>query len=179
MKKARQFAFLVGMILSALGTSARAEILTGWVTQIADGDTFTLTDYANQQHRVRLMGIDAPEKYQAYGGRAQQNLGALINGRDVAVEWSKRDQEGNIVGRVMVAPISSPCRSQRDCPKTQDVALEQVKAGQAWCRSAVGEPPQEYQSNCKRAEFDAKIHRNGLWADAVQMPPWDFKRNIR
>lgn len=171
------FILVAATILSGLSSISQAETLTGWVTHIADGDTITVLDYSNRQHKVRLMGIDAPEKLQAFGSRSQQNLGALVNGRDVAVEWNKRDRHGSIIGKVMVSPPDSPCRSQRACPKTFDAGLEQIKAGQAWWhKSHAKEQTPEDQSKYEQAEFQAKIHRYGLWADTNPVPPWGFRQ---
>lgn len=168
------------IMLFASHSTANAETLVGWVTHIADGDTITVLDYSNQQHKVRLQGIDAPEKHQAFGGRSQQNLGALVNGRDVVVEWRKSDRYGRIIGKVMVAPVDSPCRNQRDCAKTLDVGLEQVRLGQAWWyRTYAKEQTPEDQARYERAEFDAKVHRNGLWSDSNPVAPWDFRREIK
>ena len=168
----RAFTLVAILILSGLGPIAQAETLAGWVTHIAGGDTITVQDYSNQQHQVGLLGIDAPEKYQAFGNRSHQNLGALLNGRDVAVIWQKRDRHGRIIGKVMIAPSGSSCRSPRDCPKTLDAGLEQIKAGQAWWdRSQAKEQTPEDRSMYEQAEFQAKIHRNGLWAGSNQLPP--------
>lgn len=177
---ARYFTLIASVILSTLCSIAQAETLTGWVSHIADGDTITVLDYSNQQYKVRLMGIDAPEKYQAYGNRSHQNLGALLNGRDVVVEWNKKDRYGRIIGKVMVTPFDSPCRNQPDCPKSLDAGLEQIKSGQAWWyRSYAKEQAQEDRSKYEQTEFEAKIHRNGLWAGTNPVPPWDFRRDKR
>jgi endonuclease YncB( thermonuclease family) len=172
----RFFALIAILILSGFGPIVQAETLTGWVTHIADGDTITVQDYSNQQHKVGLIGIDAPEKYQTSGNHSHQSLGALLNGRDVAVIWHRRDNHGRIIGKVMIAPSDSSCRNQRDCPKTLDASLEQIKTGQAWWdRSHAKELRPEDRSKYELAEFQAKIHRNGLWADNNPVPPWDFR----
>lgn len=174
----RYFTLVATIILTGICSIAQAETLTGWVTHIADGDTITIQDYSSQQHKVRLMGIDAPEKYQAFGNRAHQTLGALLNGRDVAVEWHKKDRQGHIVGKVMIAPFESPCRNQRDCPKTLDAGLEQIKAGQAWWDAInAREQAAADQSKYQQAEFEAKVHRNGLWVETNPVPPWVFRRD--
>lgn len=57
--------------------SVIAETLTGRIVSIADGDTVTLLDANLQQHKIRLSGIDAPEKRQPFGNRSRLHLGAL------------------------------------------------------------------------------------------------------
>ena len=66
--------------------SAQAETLTGWVVSVADGDTVTVLDATNTQHKIRVAGIDAPEKKQAFGNRSKDNLAELVAGKDVSVE---------------------------------------------------------------------------------------------
>src|SRR5712664_3412906 len=74
----------IAPILSApVGT----QTLTGRVIRIADGDTITVLDATNTQHRVRLQGIDAPESHQAFGAQSKQNLSAMIFDRDVTIEY--------------------------------------------------------------------------------------------
>jgi endonuclease YncB( thermonuclease family) len=64
---------------------------TGKVVKIADGDTITVL-LNKTQHKIRLEGIDAPEKGQAYGTKARQALADKIFGQTVRVEWTKRDR---------------------------------------------------------------------------------------
>src|SRR5215470_127229 len=79
------------------------------------------------QHKVRLAGIDAPEKAQAFGERSKQNLSALVFGKDVRADCNKRDRYGRDVCRVWVTPLDCP-----NCELTLDVALAQLTIGLAW-----------------------------------------------
>jgi endonuclease YncB( thermonuclease family) len=87
-----------------LGTVApiHAQTLSGRVVGIADGDTLTILDTSNQQHRIRLNGIDAPEKKQPFGSRSKQNLAALAFAKHAVVEWTKPDRYERIVGKMIV-----------------------------------------------------------------------------
>ena len=73
---------------------------------VADGDTVTVLDADKVQHKIRLAGIDAPEKSQPFGNRSKQNLSDLVFGKYVRVDWDKRDRYGRIVGKVWVQPVS-------------------------------------------------------------------------
>ena len=106
------------VFLFLLACSAHAETLTGRVVGIADGDTVTVLDANRQQHKIRLAGIDAPEKTQPFGDRSKQNLSTLVFDKQVAVEWKKQDRYGRTVGKVLINGI--------------DANLAQVKAGMAW-----------------------------------------------
>ena len=71
--------------------SAAADLISGRVVGVADGDTLTVLDGDNTPHKVRLSGIDAPEKSQPFGQRSKQSLSDLAYGRSVSVEWRKTD----------------------------------------------------------------------------------------
>jgi endonuclease YncB( thermonuclease family) len=85
---------------------------------IADGDTLTVLDSGNEQQKVRLAGIDTPEKAQPFGTASKQNLSALVFGKTVTVVFVKFDRYQKMVGKVLLGG--------------QDVCLEQIKAGLAW-----------------------------------------------
>ena len=70
------------------------------------------------QHRIRLAGIDAPEKKQPFGQRSKQSLSDLVFDKAVTVETNKRDKYRREVGKVLVGGV--------------DANLEQVKRGMAW-----------------------------------------------
>ena len=65
---------IIGFISLFLYSPALAETLQGKVVKIADGDTVTIVDNSGKKHRIRLMGIDAPEKDQPYGDSSTQGL---------------------------------------------------------------------------------------------------------
>jgi len=69
-----------------------AETLTGKVIHVADGDTITILDSSYQQLKIRLVGIDAPEKAQACGQSSKEHLNGLVQGQQVIVETSKKDR---------------------------------------------------------------------------------------
>lgn len=82
---------VVGLWL-LLCLSIGAETITGHVVAISDGDTITLLDATKAQHKIRLAGIDAPEKKQAFGQRSKESLSELVFNQTVMVETSKRDR---------------------------------------------------------------------------------------
>ncbi|MFM7008251.1 MAG: thermonuclease family protein [Betaproteobacteria bacterium] len=80
-------------LVSAIAVAAEFSVL---VVSVSDGDTIKVLDDSHHAHTVRLMGIDTPEKAQAYGQRSKQSLSDLVFQKTVSVQWSKRDN--------MVAP---------------------------------------------------------------------------
>jgi endonuclease YncB( thermonuclease family) len=98
---------IVIVCLVLFASSVQAETLTGYVVSVADGDTITVLDASKVQYKIRLSGIDAPEKAQPFGDRSKQNLARMVFNKDVSIEWSKQDRYGRIVGKVMVQPAES------------------------------------------------------------------------
>lgn len=80
-----------------LGFVCQAAIIDGRVVGVADGDTVTVLDANKVQHKIRLSGIDAPEKKQPFGERSKESLSDLVFGKDVSVETDKRDRYGREV----------------------------------------------------------------------------------
>ena len=87
MKKLKQIVSsgLIASLLLSVPLMAKANALYGLVVNVADGDTITVLDSTKQQHRIRLLHIDAPERGQAYGRVAQKALAENINQRQVQV----------------------------------------------------------------------------------------------
>lgn len=140
-----------------------SEIITGRVVGISDGDTVTVLDSTNTQHKIRLAGIDAPEKKQAFGNRSKQNLSDLVFDKLVQVETTKKDRYGREIGKIVVNGL--------------DANLEQIKRGFAWHYKAY----QREQSAIDRtlysdSENSARAGKVGLWGDAESVPPWEFRR---
>ncbi len=145
---------------------------TGKVVAVADGDTITvLRDH--EQVKVRLAGIDAPEKKQAFGNVAKQRMADMVFGREVRVQDRKQDRYGRTIGRVWVT--SSECRVS-DCPKTLDAGMGLLTVGLAWhYKQYAKEQPAEERGQYSFAEDEARSKRVGLWRDADPVPPWEFR----
>lgn len=159
-KLARLFAVACVLIL-ALVTNASA--WEGKVVGVADGDTVTVLSKNNEQIRVRLYGIDAPESAQAFGARAKQALASMVFGKVVRVEEKDRDRYGRVVARLYVGSV--------------DVNAELVRQGMAWiyrqyCRES-------FCSDWGNAESAAKSSSHGLWADSNPVPPWEWRKSGR
>lgn len=161
---------LLPILLALAATApARAEILEGKVIRISDGDTLVVLDANRKQHKIRVVGIDAPETAQAFGNRARQNLASLAFGKTVTIEWQKQDKYGRIVGKVL-----ADC-DQPGCPR--DAGLEQLNAGMAWWyRKYAGEQSPEDRERYENAERSARDGRIGLWRDPNPVPPWDWRK---
>lgn len=97
---------LVCLVVLALAVSqACADDLAGRVVGILDGDTIDVLTATNTQVRIRLAGIDAPEKKQPFGQSSKQMLSDLVFSKGVTIEWSKKDRYGRIVGKSVSARL--------------------------------------------------------------------------
>lgn len=154
--------WIILALLIGLQWVAHADVLVGHVVGVSDGDTITVLDDNKQRHVIRLMGIDAPEKAQAYGQKAKQSLSDLVFDRDVSVTWFKRDRYGRTVGQVLV--------------DDKDVCLEQIKRGLAWhYKQYEREQSVEDRSRYADAEKEARSARIGLWIDDNPIEPLRFR----
>lgn len=132
----------------------------GKVVSITDGDTIIVRPEQGASVKVRLIGIDAPERGQAFGTRARQELGELVAGKSVEVIGTEKDRYGRLLGDV-----------RHD---GRSINLELIRRGFAWAYVEY-KPPAEYVA----AEAEARAARRGLWADREPVPPWAYRKSRR
>jgi endonuclease YncB( thermonuclease family) len=137
--------------------------LTARVVGVHDGDTITVLDRTNRQHKIRLSGIDAPELGQDFSQASKKYLSSLVFGQDVMIEHDKVDRWGRIVGKVLVGG--------------RDVNLEMVEAGLAWhFKRYEKEQSQADRIAYADAERRARDAKKGIWSLADPVPPWERRR---
>lgn len=159
-------AALLGALVLWVPLGTLAATLQGVVVAIQDGDTLTVLDDATTQHRIRLAGIDAPEKGQPFGRRSKEGLSDLVYRRDVVVEWRKHDRYGRVVGKVLLA--------------NRDINLAQVEAGLAWHYADYArEQSSSDRAVYSQAEALARASRLGLWREPAPVAPWEFRKSRR
>jgi micrococcal nuclease len=155
----RLAAVLLGLLsTSAVGTgqSQAGRSFSGVVTHVADGDTLDVT-VGDRAVKIRLEGIDAPERGQPFSAQARTHLRVLTFSQRVVVHVRNTDRYGRLVARVIVG--------------TKDLSEEMVAAGLAWHYL-------EYSSDARLAllEKQARNKGLGLWADRAPVPPWLARR---
>jgi endonuclease YncB( thermonuclease family) len=159
----RFLSFLSILTALALGNMSAASTLQGRVVGVSDGDTVTVLDASNKQHKIRLSGIDAPEKAQAYGQKSKESLSEMVFGKTVDVEWTKRDRYGRTVGKIMLSGV--------------DICLEQVKRGMAWhYKQYQQEQLAPDRVAYAESEILARNNRMGLWQDLAPIEPSVFRK---
>ena len=132
--------------------------ITGKTVAIVDGDTLEVL-YEDTPVRVRLYGIDAPEKHQAFGKRAKRYLRALALQHEVTVTVRDIDREGRLVGEVRLAD-------------GRNLSQELVRAGLAW-HDRLYAP---HDTVLQQLQAEAQTAKRGLWNDPQPVPPWMFRR---
>ena len=146
--------------------NASAETLTGRIVAIADGDTVTLLDARKQQHKIRLSGIDAPERKQAFGNVSRQHLAWLVFGKEVTADCPKTDRYRRWICTIEVDGV--------------DANLAQVAAGMAWHYKAYQRDQRpEDRLRYSVAEERAQEEKRGLWVDRNPTAPWEFRKAKR
>jgi endonuclease YncB( thermonuclease family) len=142
---------------------AQADTLTGRVVRVTDGDTIVVLDSANVQHKIRLTGIDAPERKQAFGTKSKEHLSDSVAGKFVVVDYNKRDYYKRILGKVLL--------------NNEDMNLEQIRAGLAWhYKKYQNEQTPTDRELYSKAEIEAREARRGLWYDPEPVPPWEYRK---
>jgi endonuclease YncB( thermonuclease family) len=124
---------------------------------VSDGDTFTYLTDAKEQVKVRMHGIDCPEKKQAYGQAAREKLSGLIFGKQVRVQATDTDRYRRVVAIVFVDNVN--------------VNEEMIRSGMAWHYRAYDKNP-----TWARLQEEARAQRVGLWSQARPTAPWDWRR---
>lgn len=157
-------AFFLFSWVGVMAPCAMGATLIGKVIALSDGDTVTILDSQKRQYKVRLTGIDTPEKRQAFGNRAKQALASMLFNKQVSVEWYKIDHYGRIIGKIFIDSV--------------DANFEMVRLGLAWHYKAY----EDEQSLVDRvayseAEKKARKDRIGLWQDPTPIPPWEYRHN--
>ncbi len=140
--------------------TVHAEEFSGRVVGVADGDTITVL-VGVEPRRVRLAGIDAPEKGQPFGQRAKQAVSRLVFGRTVRVVARGEDRYGRMLGDVRL-------------PDGSSLNERLVEEGWAWHYN-------RYSKDQRLAELEATARRSrrGLWVDPRALPPWEFRNANR
>jgi micrococcal nuclease len=149
-----------GLVLALTCAAAAGKthlIFTGHVVAITDGDTLIVLGEDQARHQVRLTGIDAPEKGQPFGTKAQEHLAGKVFGRTIRIEVPHVDWRRPLMGRIYLGE--------------RFINAEMVREGFAWRRVEYDEP-----GEFTDVEAEARKQRRGLWSDKDPMPPWEWRK---
>ena len=161
---------LLAIALSLAACAAAAETIDGRVIGVSDGDTITLllvSDTTKTPRKIRISGIDAPEKAQAFGSVAKEAMSQLAYGSDATAECRTTDRYGRSICLVRVKEV--------------DVGLRLIELGLAWhYKKYASTQPREESASYAMLENASRAAKRGLWRDldtaAPPVPPWDWRR---
>lgn len=156
----RLITFTTTLLFILAAFTAQATTIQGKVVHIADGDTLTILTETKQQVKIRLAGIDTPEKAQPFGNKAKQALAAITFQKLASVEVETKDKYGRTVGKVIV--------------KGTDVNAELVRQGMAWVYRKYTNDQKLYA-----LEAEAKQAKRGLWVTDKPIEPWLWRKGKR
>jgi micrococcal nuclease len=154
-----RFRFLVLFIVaSSLLSLQTISTINGKIVGVTDGDTVKLLTSDSTEIKIRLEGIDCPEKNQAFGQKAKQFTSDLCFGKQVTLEKTGMDRYGRTLGYIILED-------------GRNLNKEILKAGFAWHYKKYNQ-----SEELDNLEAEAKTVKRGLWTDANPMAPWDFRK---
>lgn len=141
--------------VSGFNLGEKNATLNAKVVRVIDGDTIEVLDSENNKIRVRLFGIDAPEKKQSFGNKARGFLASLISGKEVQIFIMGEDRFKRNLGVIM--------------SEGKDINKEMVKNGYAWAYS-------KYSKDYILDQADAHAFKLGLWSEENPQSPAEFRK---
>ncbi|WP_103600326.1 thermonuclease family protein [Campylobacter concisus] len=148
---------MLKFLVAILWVASPLFALSGKVVSIHDGDTITVLS-GKEQTKVRLYGIDAPEKKQDYGQKSKQFLANLIAGEVVEVDERGKDRYKRTLGIIHY--------------KGQDINAQMVLNGYAWAY-------EKYSRMYADQEKLARENKLGLWQSSDPTPPWEWRKGSK
>jgi endonuclease YncB( thermonuclease family) len=154
---------LLALILSTNSANPAPGVqkeLDGKVIKIVDGDTFDLLTARNKTYRVRMNGIDSPERRQDFYKAAKDALANFIFHKTVRVQVSGHDRNDRTIGIAYL--------------QNENINLAMVREGYAWHYRKYSR-----DTALAAAEMQARQLRNGFWQMKRPVPPWEYRSNKR
>ena len=148
------------MAIFLIAAPVTAHAWIGKVVDVVDGDTIKVHNAGMGQIKVRMYGIDAPERGQLNGGEAKSRLAFLVAGGVVEIDPLAEDSYGNTVGIVWQGE--------------RNVNQEMLQAGYAWVYQRYCDKP--FCEYWLTLESEARTKKSGLWQEENPVQPWKWRR---
>ena len=133
----------------------------GYVTKVSDGDTLTV-ERRGEKEKIRLYGVDCPEKSQTYGPQATENARKLVLDQKVRVIPHKKDRYGRTVGTI-------------EAPDGTVLNEALIEGGSCWWYEQYAKKEVQLAALQKKA----KRYRRGLWKQPNPTPPWEYRKQAK
>lgn len=154
----------LAILLALTPAIASAGPTRGKVVGVMDGDTVEIIRTVNGRAkvtRIRLYGIDAPERRQPFSTQSKLLMSKLVFGKIVDVYPKATDRYGRVVASVYV--------------NGKSVGISMVDSGMAWWYEQFA----PHDGQLRSAQVAAKKRRQGIWSERTPTPPWDFRKAVR
>lgn len=160
LKSQQNYISIMFLMLCMLVSPFASADLTGKVVKIQDGDTITILDNQNVQHRIRFAQIDAPESNQPWGAKSKSYLTSRLAGKTVTVVSAGTDRYKRVLGTVYLSNVN--------------INVEQVKTGNAWVYTQYATDKSLFE-----IEKQARLNKVGLWRlpESERIAPWIWRKN--
>lgn len=139
--------------------SETTDFTIGKVIAVLDGDTYDLLINGNQTIRIRMEGIDAPERGMPYYQVAKKKLSDLCFGKQIKLQITGKDDHGRILGFSYIDDI--------------ELSHEMIKSGLAWHYKK-----HNSDEDLANLELEARSDKRKIWSESNPIPPWEI-RNLR
>lgn len=158
--------FIISAVLAMASATVNAEAIEGLIVGVADGDTVTLLTPEKIQVKIRVQGIDAPERSQAFGNVSRQAMAKVVFQKNVNAQCSSTDRYGRKICVIYANGV--------------DAGLQLINQGLAWhYKQYANEQSPRDRAGYAYAEENARAQRVGLWSEPNPMAPWDFRKSKR
>jgi endonuclease YncB( thermonuclease family) len=159
MKQLFLFFILFFFISSSTFAQTIPQRIMGKVVKIVDGDTFDLLTTDSSKIRIRLNGIDCPERKQDYYQVCKDALSQYVFGRNVILVTRGRDRWRRVIADVYI--------------NNESINYKMVKNGFAWHFK-------KYSKDKRLAEAEAEARKKeiGLWKMKDPIAPWNQRKRI-
>jgi micrococcal nuclease len=152
--------YLLSSVFLFLCFALSAQQLSGKVVGVNDGDTFEMLS-GGRKLKVRIEGVDCPEKVQPFGNAAKRYTSDLIFGKKISIYVKSYDRYKRAIA-IVYLPGGG----------TLNEAL--LSSGMAWHFKKYNN-----DRSWARLENQARRSRIGLWSDPNPVPPWEFRKSRR
>ncbi len=153
------FSFLILFCSNVLCKNIKVKII-----KIIDGDTVVARTINNKKLKIRLAGIDAPERDQPYGIKSTNYLKKIIFSKIVNIHLTSKDKYKRSLGIIFY--------------KKTNINLDLVSSGNAWAyRKYLKKMGKKLEEAFIRAESNAQYYKLGLWNNLSPTPPWTWRKN--
>ena len=154
---------LLALITLAAAQPQEGDTILGKCVGVTDADTISLL-VDKSVYKIRLSGIDAPERGQEYGSKATQALASKVKGKQLTVDVAGYDKYRRMLGKLML--------------DGESVEFWLVRNGWAWQFVKY-----DQSEELRLAQKLAKDEGVGLWAGEAHgskpMPPWEYRDRKR